>query len=300
MILHDIDFGHIWGGSGVQGFFGEGYWFHKYLRPFGLNFDGMTFVAKTSTLAPRIGNMPLRKDFTPKELFPRCIKISFLQGSAINAVGLSNPGIGALLLTAEWQTFPKPFWLSVMPVADSPEDRLCEMQGLVNVLASQKDNFSAPFGIQINASCPNTGHDLEELVNEVIEWLVVFRPLGVPVIIKFSAEQVTSIAAYEIAKDVCCDGICVSNTFPVPFSKFGAGGESGKRLKKKTCNWIKEVRNLGFEKHINGGGGILCKSDVKDYYDAGADSVFISSVSFLRFWRVQGIIQYANQLFGGE
>ena len=42
------DFGPVWGASGVQGFFGEGYWFHRWVP--GLSFDGCTFVAKTTTL----------------------------------------------------------------------------------------------------------------------------------------------------------------------------------------------------------------------------------------------------------
>ena len=48
MRLRNIDFGPVFGASGVQGFFGEGYLHHKFLRFLGLNFDGCTFVAKTT------------------------------------------------------------------------------------------------------------------------------------------------------------------------------------------------------------------------------------------------------------
>jgi len=58
--MRGIDFGPVWGASGVLGFFGEGYWYHRYWKPFGLNFSGVTFVAKTTTLKERSGNMPLK------------------------------------------------------------------------------------------------------------------------------------------------------------------------------------------------------------------------------------------------
>ena len=45
MKLKGIPFGNVFGASGVQGFFGEGYWFHPYLKPFGLDFGDATFVA---------------------------------------------------------------------------------------------------------------------------------------------------------------------------------------------------------------------------------------------------------------
>jgi hypothetical protein len=64
MILRGIDFGNALGGSGVQGFFGEGYRIHE-MMPFPPDFMGMTFVAKTATLHERKGNMPLNSDYTP-------------------------------------------------------------------------------------------------------------------------------------------------------------------------------------------------------------------------------------------
>ena len=73
MILRGINFGKVWGASGVQGFYGEGYWYHKYLKPFGLDFEGMTFVSKTVTRYQRIGNMQLKNE-RPARLFPDCIK----------------------------------------------------------------------------------------------------------------------------------------------------------------------------------------------------------------------------------
>ncbi len=102
MKLRGIDFANILGASGVQGFFEEGYWFHRMWRPFGLNFSGMTFVAKTATLLPRKGNMPLTRYYTPLNPFPGCVKVKLWRGLILNSVGLSNPGLKKLLLTGKW------------------------------------------------------------------------------------------------------------------------------------------------------------------------------------------------------
>ena len=93
MKLRGIEFGSVLGASGVQGFFGEGYWFHQPWADLGLDFRGMTFTAKTVTLSGRRGNMPIRADFKPQAWFPDCVKAKPLVGLMLNAVGLSNHGL---------------------------------------------------------------------------------------------------------------------------------------------------------------------------------------------------------------
>lgn len=79
MKLLGIEFGRVWCASGARNFFGDhpAYWFHRPLRPIGLDWSGSTFVAKTTTLEPRRGNMPLggRSGTTPREWFPRCVRV---------------------------------------------------------------------------------------------------------------------------------------------------------------------------------------------------------------------------------
>ncbi|MFA4931080.1 MAG: hypothetical protein WC570_04425, partial [Patescibacteria group bacterium] len=50
--INNINYGCILNASGALGFFGEGYWYHPYLKPLNLDFHGSTFVAKTTTLLP--------------------------------------------------------------------------------------------------------------------------------------------------------------------------------------------------------------------------------------------------------
>src|SRR3989344_1110259 len=94
-LIGGIDFGPIWVMSGTLNFDGKGWPFHKMLRrlfPKRFTFDGFTFVAKTTTLSPRAGNMPMQTDgITPQEWFPACIIIEWWQrlwGVMLNAVGL--------------------------------------------------------------------------------------------------------------------------------------------------------------------------------------------------------------------
>lgn len=312
MKLRGIDFGNVLGASGVQGFFGEGYWFHKIWSSFGLNFTGMTFVAKTATLLPRKGNMPLTRHYTPRYPFPGCVKAKLLRGVMLNSVGLSNPGLGALLGTVRWQKRTKPFLLSIMSLADTPKKRLEELRLMVETISFAKDDFSALFGLQINLSCPNTGHDPHELIGESAKILEIATSLGVPVMPKYSIASAPIRAVQELNDHPGCDAICVSNTLPFgwkevdwqgvwgsktsPLAKLGGGGLSGKTLCPLVCEWIARLRDTGFTKPINGGGGILCSEDVNRYNDAGASSIFLGSVAVLRPWRVEGIINQANNL----
>jgi len=102
MQLRGVNFQPVWDASGVRNFFGEGYPYHWPLKPFGLNFKGSTFVAKTTTLLPREGKMPLvkiGKHWYPREIKPACIYVDRKQGLALNAVSLSGPGAAALFAT---------------------------------------------------------------------------------------------------------------------------------------------------------------------------------------------------------
>lgn len=312
MKLRGIDFSNVLGASGVQGFFGEGYWFHKIWSPFGLNFAGMTFVAKTATLLPRKGNMSLTRRYTPRYPFPGCVKARLLRGVMLDSVGLSNPGIGALLGTGRWQKQTKPFLLSIMSLADTPKKRLDELRLIVEMIGFAKDSFSAPFGLQINLSCPNTGHDPRELIGESAKVLEIAASLGVPVMPKYSIAFAPIQAVRELGDHSGCDAICVSNTLPFgwqgvdwqsvwgsktsPLAKLGGGGLSGKTLCPLVCEWITRLRDAGFTKPINGGGGVLCSENVNRYHYAGASSLFLGSVAVLRPWRVEGIINQANNL----
>ncbi|MDO8435646.1 MAG: hypothetical protein Q7S89_03145 [bacterium] len=314
MRLRRVEFGNVFNASGARNFFGEGYWYSSLT-----DWTGATFVAKTTTFEPRVGNMPLKKGtFQPERLIPPCIRAYPFKGVALNAVGLTGPGLPALLGAGLWQTRTEPFVISFMAVADTPPLRLHELARAVWLLHEDMSRFKAPFALELNLSCPNVGIDHRDLVKEARAMLDVAAKLNVPLIVKVNALVRPQFAA-EIADHPSCDALCVSNTIPwgqlpdeidwkklfgtetSPLAQYGGGGLSGKPLLPIVERWIKIYRmHAGWRTAIIGGGGILTEPDAFRIIEAGADAIFLGSVAMLRPWRVADII-YAvntvNQLF---
>jgi len=309
MKLRGVDFGPVWDASGVRGFFGEGYWYHRWLRPVGLSFKGSTFVAKTTTLMPRKGNMELADDgLSPKRRRPDCVVVKFRQGAALNAVGLSGPGAEALFAAGRWQARTEPFFLSFMSVESTLSKRIDELNGFMRLFEKHRAEFKAPVGLQINLSCPNAGHDFSELEREGVMMLAHAASLRIPLVPKFSVVTPVETVA-RVARHQACDAVCVSNTIPwnqvdagtrqalfgtaeSPLAAYGGGGLSGKPLFPIVLDWVRRAAMRRFPKPINAGGGILSPRDAERLRDY-AQSIFVGSAAFLRPWRVASIIRAA-------
>jgi dihydroorotate dehydrogenase len=304
-------FGPVWGASGVQGFFGEGYWFHRISRPW---FGGTVFVAKTTTLLARAGNTPLRDDgITPREWFPRSVRVYFMRGSMLNSWGLSGPGAEELLNWGEWQLRTQPFMISFMSTDSSEHTRLRELEAFVNLLYRHLPSFQTKLGLQINLSCPNVGLDPSALVGEALTSLDIASQLDIPLIPKINALVPADVVA-EMARHPGCAAICTSNTIPwgscqeyIPWEKFGhesplkhlgGGGLSGKYLLRAVLPQIREIRRLCPDLHINACGGIMSAADVDRVHLAGASSISIGTVATLRPWRTRRVIVRGHELFG--
>ena len=120
MKLRGIEFGPVLDASGVRGWFGEGYLFHKLSRP---NLRGSTFVAKTTTVNARDPYKALGRDgFTVKVLFQKNVIPKIHKGVVLNSLGLPGPGVRALLARGEWQRRRDAFFLSFMTVEPTLED----------------------------------------------------------------------------------------------------------------------------------------------------------------------------------
>ncbi len=313
MKLRGIEFGCVFNASGTRNFFGNGYWFHKYWKPFGLNFAGSTFVAKTTTLAARDGNMPL--DFPtlqPQKRLPPCVIVKPLKNVVLNAVGLSGPGLERLLEAYEWQTRTEPFLLSFMAAHPRLAERLGDLFVFVNVLKRHLPRFRAPVGLQLNFSCPNAGVHHDELTKEVHESLAIAHNLGIPLLPKVNA-LVSTEEAVAITSHPSCDALVCSNTIPwgqmpdhinwrvlfgadiSPLAQYGGGGLSGAPLLSIVSAWITRARLAGISKPIVGGGGILSAKDARTMFDSGASAIEFGSVTLLRPWRVLSIIRAAQE-----
>ncbi len=316
--LKNIDFGPVFVSSGTLNFFGEGWPYHRlYKRLFRkrFNFDGSTFISKTTTLLSRKGNMPLDNKLQPKEIFPDCIRVDFRKGLVLNSVGLSGPGAVELLRSRKWQNRTEPFMISFMSLGETLEEKLKEAELFVKLLESYKYEFKAPFGVQINVSCPNTKHSTKGMINDSLAILEKFQPLNIPVDLKIGVADAI-VAGIDFIKEIEASGLCdcltCSNTIPwgripdqidwkklfgsnvSPLKHLGGGGLSGKPLKPIVLSWLKEVQEAGINMPIKAGGGILNSGDVIDFMNAGASALEIGCVSILRPWRVQSIIQTVN------
>ncbi len=318
MKLRGIDFGSIFLASGTLNFFGQGWPYHrlfKLLFPGLFDFRGATFISKTTTLGPRLGNLSLGFDLEPTEWFPRCIRVYPWSGMVLNSVGLSGPGANFLLRENRWQKLKEPFLISFMPTGAISRTRLEETKIFIDLLATHLPEFQAPIGLQLNLSCPNTGHNTTELVTEALLLLEIAARLGRPLDLKINALVKVELVK-EIADSKLCDVITCSNTIPwgelteeidwvrlfgstqSPLVDFGGGGLSGRPLLPIVTDRIRRFRDAGIAIKLKAGGGILEKGDVLKMKQAGADAVEIGSVAILRPWRVGPIIRLANQILG--
>jgi dihydroorotate dehydrogenase len=302
--------------SGTLGFSGEGYPYHRIIYPFVQTAKYLSmFVAKTVTVDPVKGKMPLKRNSSPAKLRPDCIFIDFKRwwrGGMLNAVGLSNFGLKWYLEQGLWQKYTKSWALSIMFVRKTCEERIEEAQEFVAIMLQHLDQFDVLPIIKLNISCPNTCHNLSDLIAEQREILSILATLGLDIIVKVNAvsdiESIRKIADHE-----ACKGICVSNTlpwndlpewikwkiFPEVFGrtpedeqsdvvawieKYGGGGFSGKDCLPVVVAWIARARQSGIIKPIIGGGGIFSPFDAWRMKKAGATSISIGSPLLFRPW----------------
>lgn len=312
MKLRGIDFGYVMNASGARNFFGDGYWFHRKLRPFGLDYTGSTFVAKTTPLYAREGNMPLNPvTLQPRDLFPDCIKAKVRSGAALNAVGLSSPGAKDLLERGLWQQRSEAFFISFAAIKETVAERLNEWRAFITLLQKHLSKFHASIGLEMNFSCPNTRIAEKPFVDEILAALGIASVLGIPLVPKINV-LVPPVIGLQIARHPACDAVCQSNTIPwgelsnhinwekifgqkeSPLAKYGGGGLSGPHLFPLVVDWIHRIRRLGLNKPIIACGGINSPRKARIMLDAGAQAIQIGSVSFTRPLRVRHIIRCAN------
>jgi dihydroorotate dehydrogenase len=320
--LNGIDLGRAWCSSGATGFFGEGYPFHRWLGPLAPDFRGSTLVAKTTTLEPRAGNLPLGDDLMPTEVRPACIRVNFRKAAVLNAVGLSGPGLAALLADGRWQDRAEPFVLSFMAVAADRAGHEAEAAEFGRQVWALKGRgrFHAPFAVEVNVSCPNVHPgDGDRMVAEttgILEAIGSELP-GVPLIPKFNLlTPPGTVAAIGEHRD--CAAVCVSNTLPwgvlphridwlglfgcgppplreSPLAHLGGGGLSGAPLTPLVREWVAEFRRIAPDVPLVAGGGVMRPADATALLDLGADAVEIGSVAITRPWRVGKIIKSINE-----
>ncbi|MCD4762144.1 hypothetical protein K8R32_04270 [bacterium] len=320
MIMKGVDIGNICAASGTRNFFGEGWPYHVLYRIilwfFGLRFDfeGSTFISKTGTIQPHLGNMELRKkNSMPKRPIPDYIKFNFWLGVMLNAIGLTNPGMKQLFKEGKWQKITKPFGISFTCIGDTFEEKLDEVREFARLLLRESPNFLALIFIQFNVSCPNTKHATKDMTRDAIELGREFkRLLDLPLDIKVNLIDANLEFVKEVENSGVYDCLTCTNTIPwgglpqlihwvkifgseeSPLKKYGGGGLSGWTIFPLVHKWLKEMRLNGVKMPIKIGGGIMNARCVVKLKESGADAVEIGTVSALRPFRVERIIKCAN------
>ena len=332
MKIKKLDFKHfVFGQAGVQGFFGE-LDEHKHHRLFnlipGFSFNNMVFVAKTITIDSRIypssSNTELRDGYKVKRFFPKSIWVSiksFFGGYMLNAVGLANPGAMKMFSYDKWQKREDIFQLSFMPVGKNLEEKIYETHMFCKILSLYffKKGDSPLFALQINFSCPNTGHDQKQDPAEIIFILKIIRE-SFPELILIPKFNLLIDQEVIIALKPYCEAFCLTNTIPFGemensvdwkkyFSKnkspllkhFGGkfkGGLSGRPLFPLLVKWLEKMEKYDDTVIIIEGGGVMKKRDILKLSQFKiVHGVALGCVATLRPWRIQSLIKYGNKIF---
>ena len=208
-----------------------------------------------------------------------------------------------------------------MLMATTFKEKIVEIRSLCRIIRQEIPEH-VPFAIQLNDSCPNTGHENKQDSTESIEIFKVFREElpGVVLIPKYDLliepETIVALKPY-------CDAFCIANTLAFgkkadevnwkklfkggvsPLLKyFGgrfSGGLSGAPLFPLLTDWLQRMEAVDPTVTIIAGGGIMKKKDILRLSQFKiVHGVALGSVAILRPWRLQGLIQYGNKIFSNR
>jgi len=262
----------------ASGTFGYGY---EFAELYDINCLG-TFSFKGTTAEPRFGNP------TPR--------IAEFEGGMLNAVGLQNPGVDAVIaneLPKLAGCFHKPVMANVSGFSVEEYVTVCE-----------KLNACEQVGwLEVNISCPNVhgggmsfGTD-PKAAAEVTA--AVKKVTSKPVIIKLTP-NVTSIADMAKAcEDAGADGVSLINTVlgmrldlrkRKPLLANTTGGMSGPALLPLAVRMVWQVYNA-VKIPIVGMGGVSTAEDVIELMLAGATAVEVGAANLVEPYAARNIVR---------
>jgi len=326
LTLRGINFGKVFNVAGGRNSFGSGsigggWRQHKPLKLIpGYSWKDSTFISKTTTLHPLAGNMALRSDLQSEKYLPDCVYVDWLKAIVLNDIALSNPGAEKLLSFDIWQKKTEPFLISFTPVAETTPGRIEETIEFCSLIKKELHFFRTKFGLEFNLFCPN----FKELITitEAAKILKVAKLIvsDVPLLLKINA-LTSPQEGKQIADTSYCDAISVSNSIPwlqnaawtnksatqidwlglfgtdiSPLKQrgYGNGGLSGWPIFNLVVEWVATARDIGITIPIKAEGGIQKEEDIRWLATVGANAIGLGCVSFLRPWRLQGLIDYGN------
>ena len=261
----------------ASGTFGYG---HEFAEFFDINVLG-SFSCKGTTLAPRFGNE------TPR--------IAEAPGGMINAVGLQNPGVDAVIaeeLPKLAQCFRKPILANVSGFSVKEYAAVCQ----------KLDSQPQVGWLEVNISCPNVHGGGMSFGTDPAQAAAVTRAVRAvttkPVIMKLSP-NVTDIAAVAKAcEEAGADGISLINTLMGmridlkkrrPLLKNTTGGLSGPAIFPVALRMVYQVARA-VSVPVVGLGGVSSAEDVIEMMLAGATAVEVGAANLVDPFACQRII----------
>ncbi len=276
--------------SGALAFDGKGWPWERPLVKLGLvKPELFTVVIKTLTRNPRPGNLRWWKPWVCVRLIP---------GGSVNKVGLTNPGI-------DW-------WCSdVGPKLDFERFPLVgSIYGEGRDLeesAVMLNRFNL-VGLEVNSSCPNTGHAMQQAEAIIEDVKLVKRVSDHPVIAKVSVDQdFLSIARglEGIAEAISLNSVPWRTAFPrgerTPLWKLeqqagGGGGVSGRPAQKYNWAAVEALAKQGSLPVI--GPSIMEFEDLDRVRKLGASAVSFGAIHLRTPWKPTSIVRKEMKMKG--
>jgi dihydroorotate dehydrogenase (NAD+) catalytic subunit len=244
---------------------------------YGVEYDDVVDVnsmgaicTRGTTLRPRLGNAS-----------PRAIETA---GGLLNAVGLHNPGVNAVLerYGDRWGAWAVPVIVNIAgnSIGDYAE------------LARRLDGHPGVSGIEINLSCPNAeagGVQFALDTTAAAAAVAAVRAMTeLPLLAKLSPSAPDPRTIARALVDSGADAITAVNTMPAlaldrngrgPFLGNVYGGLSGPALKPIALRVVFEIAQR-VKVPIIAAGGIASLEDALDFFMVGANAVQVGSAVF--------------------
>jgi hypothetical protein len=226
--------------SGAMGFDGKGWFWEKPLIAAGLiDLSLFTVVLRSITLEPRLWPVCNHSWLRPWTWLPFCSQscVRTIKDGIINKVGLYNPGL------QYWCDWIGPnLQYSEVPLIASIFGTLDEC-----VKMTQAVNSYDVIAIEVNASCPNSGHAMDKTAAVINCVSAVKASTSLPVIVKVSVDQDYMEIAKNlrgVAEAVSFNSVPYKVAFPdgplSPLEKIGKPGTGGGGVSAKAAqaaNW---------------------------------------------------------------
>ena len=262
----------------ASGTFGFGY---EFAELYDINMLG-TFSFKGTTREPRFGNP------TPR--------IAEYAGGLLNAVGLQNPGVDAVIeteLPKLKQVFHKPVMANISGFSVAEYAEVCE----------KLDAQEQVGWLEVNISCPNVhggGAAFGAYPKSAAEVTKAVRAVTKkPIILKLSPTAANIAAVATACEDEGADGVSLINTMPGmridlkrrrPLLANTTGGMSGPGMFPLAVRMVYQVYEA-VSIPIVGMGGVTTAEDVIELMLAGATAIGVGAANLVEPYACKTIIE---------